>query len=439
MRIRTGISFIVIIIFATVGFSMTANPIISRGKTVYSSRGNLSYLTDNKYGGQAFMVSDNSWIAINVDAGPAKVLLNWNNPGYSWSDLIASATSCKSGLNVPVDYDILISTNSTNGDDGDWTPVLNIRNNSVTARAHSIDFGNSQWLKMSIVNGGGSIDEIEVFDVTSGGDDIWFFPGTSISANAYKSNPPSESFADLITKSNPSFTPAVIRGGIPCINSTTMANDISAYIDIARNAKYWAIEMGTNDAWGGSAYNVSTYKSNMQKIIDSCKANGIQPVIAKIIGTDSSKAGWQVHPGFLRAIDSLTVKNNLIPGPDFYTYFSTHTSELSDGVHPNAAGGASMFRLWAEKMDSLYAISVSTKKGTKQTEKMHSGMMQLKLVNKQYEISVKCAGTLSIYSLSGALINEVYLPANGSYKPDTKRGVCIARFLSSSVLLNTCY
>ena len=86
MRIRTGISFIVIIIFATVGFSMTANPIISRGKTVYSSRGNLSYLTDNKYGGQAFMVSDNSWIAINVDAGPAKVLLNWNNPGYSWSD-----------------------------------------------------------------------------------------------------------------------------------------------------------------------------------------------------------------------------------------------------------------------------------------------------------------------------------------------------------------
>jgi len=281
MRIRTGISFIVIIIFATVGFSMTANPIISRGKTVYSSRGNLSYLTDNKYGGQAFMVSDNSWIAINVDAGPAKVLLNWNNPGYSWSDLIASATSCKSGLNVPVDYDILISTNSTNGDDGDWTPVLNIRNNSVTARAHSIDFGNSQWLKMSIVKGGGSIDEIEVFDVTSGGDDIWFFPGTSISANAYKSNPPSESFADLITKSNPSFTPAVIRGGIPCINSTTMANDISAYIDIARNAKYWAIEMGTNDAWGGSAYNVSTYKSNMQKIIDSCKANGIQPVIAR--------------------------------------------------------------------------------------------------------------------------------------------------------------
>jgi len=214
-----------------------------------------------------------------------------------------------------------------------------------------------------------------------------------------------------------------------------MADDISKYLDAAGNARYWAIEMGTNDAWSGSNYNVPTFRNNLQLIIDSCKAHNIQPVIARIIGTDSSKAGWQVHPDFLKAIDSLTVKNDLIPGPDLYTYFSTHTSELSDGVHPTAVGGASVFRLWAEKMNNLYEMTASINKTKRASEKVHSGVMNVTDVNGYHVVNVESAGTLSIYSLKGALLKKVYLPAKGSYQFDKSKGVCIARFLSSTVLL----
>jgi hypothetical protein len=100
-----------------------------------------------------------------------------------------------------------------------------------------------------------------------------------------------------------------------------MANDISKYLNMTRNVRFWAIEMGTNDAWGGSNSNVLTFKKNMQLIIDSCKANNIHPIIARIIGTDSSKAKWQVHPDFLKAIDSLTIKNNLILDRTFFPIF----------------------------------------------------------------------------------------------------------------------
>jgi hypothetical protein len=123
--------------------------------------------------------------------------------------------------------------------------------------------------------------------------------------------------------------------------------------------KFWAIEMGTNDAWGGGDWNLNTYVSNMQTIIDSAKAHCITPVIARIIATDSSKAGWQVNPAFLDAVDKLTSDNNLPAGPDFYGYFKEHPELLaSDGVHPNSEtkGGQAMHHLWAEALSPLYDV-----------------------------------------------------------------------------------
>jgi hypothetical protein len=89
------------------------------------------------------------------------------------------------------------------------------------------------------------------------------------SANAFKASVPAENFADLVGKTHPSFTPAIIRGAIPCIKSGDIVSDISKYLDMARNVKFWAIEMGTNDAWGGTNANVTTFKNNMKHIIDS--------------------------------------------------------------------------------------------------------------------------------------------------------------------------
>jgi hypothetical protein len=102
----------------------------------------------------------------------------------------------------------------------------------------------------------------------------------------------------------------------------------------------------------------------MQTIIDSAKAHGITPVIARIIATDSSKAGWQINPAYLDAVDKLIKDNGLPQGPDFYSYFKEHPELLaSDGVHPNGdkKGGQAMHHLWAEALAPLYAAGDTTK------------------------------------------------------------------------------
>ncbi len=433
-RTRLIVSLFSIIVFYICTSALTPNPLISRNKPIYGPpNSNVGILVNGKYGGEACNVNDGFWVAIKLDGNYPKILINWNNTSSQWSDSLSDSNSCKGAGSIPRDYDILKSSNSTDGIDGNWTTALTIRNNIVSARAHSIDFSGSQWVKMSIKKGSGTLDEIEIFDVSKGNDDTWFFPGTSITAVTYKSHPPAKNFADLITEKHPEFSPAIIRGGIGCIRSCYMADGISRYLAAAGNVNYWAIEMGTNDAWGGGNYFVPSFTKNMQLIIDSCKAHTIQPIIARMLATDSAKVKWQVHPDFLKAIDSLTKKNNLIPGPDLFTYFSTHPSELSgeggDGVHPTTVGGASICRLWAEKMDSLYLSATSIDNKLIPSKNLHSNKIHLSTVNRNFIANVKCAGTLSVYTLKGILLERINLEAKASYKINN-RGFLIISFSS---------
>jgi lysophospholipase L1-like esterase len=334
------------------------NPLISRGKPVFTSKGSAAYLVDDLFNTSSWTVSNNTWIAIEVGSGASQVFFTWNNPTYAWSNELSPA-QCPNSNSFPVDYNLLVSSNSTDGVDGDWTIADSIRSNIVVARGHLIDFTGAKWVKMQIITGGGQIDEIEVFDASNGDEDVWFFAGTSISANAFKGTPPGKTFADLLTQKHAEYNPAMIRGGIGCINSNDFVNNLPKYLKMAGNAHYWAIEMGTNDAWGGTNANVTTFKSNLQIVIDSCKAHGIQPILARVLATNpaytTNPTGWQIHPDYLKAVDDLTKSNNLIPGPDFYTWFLTHPDDLNtDGVHPSAFGAASIHMLWAQKMDSLY-------------------------------------------------------------------------------------
>ncbi|NLD91494.1 MAG: SGNH/GDSL hydrolase family protein [Fibrobacter sp.] len=434
--VSVTVSFLFLLLIVLNSYAITPNPIISRGKPVFGSpSSNITSLVNGKYG-DVWMVSNGSWAAIDVGTGYTKVLVNWNNTGGSWSDSIASATSCRQGMSIPVDYELLASSNSTDGTDGDWKSVLTIQNNTVSARSHSIDIGGANWVKMSVTKGGGFIDELEVFDLSKGGDDIWFFPGTSITAVSYKSTVPSKNFADFVNEKHASYNPAIIRGGIGCINSTTMANDISRYLDMTRNVKYWAIEMGTNDAWGGGTYNLPAYIKNMQKIIDSCKANNIQPIIARMIATDSAKAKWQVHPDFLKAIDSLTEINGLIPGPDLYAYFSKHPEEFSDGVHPNTTGALSLIRLWAEKMDSLYNETTVMKPELVVKSQAQSWLISIKSNAQFYTITANRSGTLTIHSLTGKLLTKTLLGQNESFSLAKTRVYSIIRFSSETGIEN---
>ena len=335
--------------------AITPNKLVSGRLPAYTGTATTDYLTDGYL--TNWKSSNAKEIALNVGEGPTKLRINWESYGdCAWATNFTSGCG-HTGVALS-NFKILTSANSTDGTDGDWEEAATITNNPVMARGVDIDFTGKSWFKFVSNGDVGQILEIEAFDMSNGGTDTWFFMGTSISQMGIKQQDTDSTTAQLIHARFPEYTPAMLRGGIGCINSTEVVEHLKEYLEYAGNVKFWAIEMGTNDAWGGGDWNLATYKKNMQTIIDSAKAHGITPVISQIIATDEAKAGWQVNPKFLEAIDKLTEDNNLPKGPDFYSYFKEHPELLaSDGVHPNGdtKGGQAMHHLWAEALAPLYA------------------------------------------------------------------------------------
>jgi hypothetical protein len=125
-----------------------------------------------------------------------------------------------------------------------------------------------------------------------------------------------------------------------------------------------------------------------------------------MIATNSVLAGWQVHQAFLNAIDDLTSQNNLIAGPDLFTYFVAHPTELnSDGIHPNATGAASIQRLWAQKMMPVYTAATGIEQVNSTPDDIRIYPNPTK--DSRFTISLKNSAPESqvqIYNLQGKLV-----------------------------------
>jgi lysophospholipase L1-like esterase len=334
---------------------------ISLQKTVFASpTSNAGALTDGKFG-SPWSYGASTWAAIQVGTGPTQVLVAWNDPTGNWSDSVPSAGVCQKGTTFPTGYRILTSANSTTGSDGTWTPQVVVTKNVVSARAHLAPFDGASWIKIEVTGGTGSMDEIEVFDATGGLTDSWFFLGTSISQMTYKSFLPDSTFSDLVHARVPANTPAMVRGGVPCISSTNVVNSLPRYLDLMTGVRYVAVELGTNDGYNNGSSNLATFKKNLQTLVDSIRGRGMEPVLARVLSTNPAKANWQIDPGYPLAVDTLRTRNNLVAGPDLNGWFLQHPDELgSDGIHPNATGAQSIQRLWAEAMaKNLYGADVA--------------------------------------------------------------------------------
>lgn len=390
--------------------AITPNTLLSRGLTAYTANGENTYITDGTLTNWKQCTSKD--IALNVGEGPERLFITWESYGdCAW------ATNFTSGCGhsgVPLrNFQILTSANSTNGQDGDWTIAAEVKDNEVMARGIYIDFSGMSWFRFVSKDEVGQILEIEAFDATQNGDDTWFFMGTSISQMGLKQQETDSTTADIIHARYPQFTPAMLRGGIGCINSTEVVAHLNDYLRYAGNVKHWAIEMGTNDAWGGGDWNLDNYKRNMQTIIDSAKAHGIEPIIARIIATNEKEAGWQINEKFLQTIDELTEENQLHKGPDFYSYFLEHPELIaSDGVHPNGEtrGGQAMHHLWAEALAPLYEKEqeLTPNDSTETFASMSTSKLPLISVNgNNIELwNVETDMTLSIRSLAGREIEN---------------------------------
>ena len=343
-------------------FAITPNKLISGGLKAYTGSTTTDYLTDGFL--TNWKSSSEKEIALNVGAGPKKLFITWESLGdCAWATNFTS--NCGHSGVALSNFKILTSANSTDGTDGDWTEAASIVDNPVMARGVQIDFEGKSWFKFVSEGEVGKLLEIEAFDMTDGGTDTWFFMGTSLSQMGIKQQETDSTTAQLIHARFPNYTPAMLRGGIGCINSTEVVAHLDEYLKYAGNVKYWAIEMGTNDAWGGGDWDLDAYVKNMQTIIDSAKAHNITPIIARIMATNPEKSGWQINSAFLEAVDKLVEDNKLPKGPDFYNYFLEHPELLgNDGIHPNSEGGGqAMHHLWAEALAPLYAAGDSSKNG----------------------------------------------------------------------------
>lgn len=399
-------------------YGITPNKLVSGGLPAHTGATTTDYLTDGYL--TNWKSSSAKEIALNVGEGPKKLLINWESFGdCAWATDFTSGCG-HSGVALS-NFKILTSANSTDGTDGDWEVAATIQNNPVMARGVTIDFAGKSWFKIASEGDVGKILEIEAFDMSAGGTDTWFFMGTSISQMGIKQQDTDSTTAQLIHAKFPEYTPAMLRGGIGCINSTEVVEHLSEYLEYAGNVKFWAIEMGTNDAWGGGDWNLNTYVSNMQTIIDSAKAHGITPVIARIIATDSAKAGWQINPAYLEAVDKLVEDNDLPQGPDFYSYFKEHPELLaSDGVHPNAEtkGGQAMHHLWAEALAPLYAAgdTATTKPDSSTALKTASKFVAPRIYAQGKSIFVEGnllnATSVTLVSATGQLISQKALSKN---------------------------
>jgi acyl-CoA thioesterase-1 len=334
------------------------NPLVSRSKRVvgWSSLQfpHLPNINDGDYStswGAGRPTPDQpAWVAIDVGAGPRRVLVNWSSGGsYNYEE---------TDYGSPGAYRIETSGDSTDGVNGTWRTVVDVLRVSTHGLAHSFDFDGQRWVKLVVTGtpaqspNGVQISEVDVHDVSAGAEDSWFFVGDSITALAFNRTPAHQpSFAAWVNRRRGEYFPAMIDGGHGGDKSDEGATRIGECLLGNPDVHFWAIAFGTNDA-AGNASETTRFRRNMETIVNRVREAGRLPILATI--PFASDGQHENIPSFNRALEEIRAANALAPGPDLYAWFVAHPDELQDGVHPSDRGVVSINRLWAEAVAALY-------------------------------------------------------------------------------------
>lgn len=316
-----------------------------------SGPGGSGVLTDRKFGDWGFWQLQTSLLpgscAIHLKNGASKVLFAWFSD-YSFD--FTDATSL-----APQDYDIAVSSNSTNGSDGTWQNVVSVRGNHARAREHTFAFAGMSWIRMTALAGQPNptqpyvrVDELEVFDAQSLGTNTFFFSGDSITAmsfSRYASDSPA--FADLVARCAPQRYPLMIDGGMGGQTSDGAVQQLASWQNMLPDMHYWLLGWGTNDALNDIS--PDAFRTKVQTLVTAILQRGDVPILAHIPyaayhGNTSLDAEIQQ---LNKVIDEVTASNGLIPGPDLYGLVRAHPEYLGpDQLHPNGAGSVAINALW---------------------------------------------------------------------------------------------
>ncbi|HEU5349380.1 MAG TPA: GDSL-type esterase/lipase family protein [Ktedonobacterales bacterium] len=328
-----------------------------------SGPGGPQALLDGKFGNWGFwQIATNAMpgsCAIHLKTNARNVILAWFSD-YSF-DLV-DPTSL-----APQDYDIAVSGDSTNGRDGSWRTVAQVRGNHARAREHRFDFTGMSWIRMIALKGQPEasqpymrIDEIEVFDTHNLGANTFFFSGDSITAisyNRYAENLPS--FADNMQRCAPQQYPLMINGGFGGQSLDGVVGEFTTWQTMFPDMRYWLLGWGTNDALNNESPEV--FQQRLQTAVTVILQNGHVPILAHIPYATYRGGPSDLDAEIQRlnaAIDAVTAANHLIPGPDLYALVSAHHEYLGpDGIHPNGAGAVAINKLWFQTLRSHLGLS----------------------------------------------------------------------------------
>ncbi len=338
---------------------IAANPLVSRGRPVkgwspreYSEPGSALDGDRTTHWDAGEPTPDRAaWLSIDLGRGPGRALLVWSAAGSFNYD--------ETDYGSPGAFRIEASSDSSDGQDGAWTTVADAPGVSTHGGELAFDFAGFRWVKFVVTAApsrspnGVQIDRIDVHDISAGASDTWFFMGDSITAFAFgQSVPRGAGFADDVQRQHPEYYPAVINGGVGGDKSGDGVEHVDAWLRQNPDARFWAIGYGSNDSAGDST-DTTSFRKNMQTIIDRIRGAGHVPILARIpYATDGQHS---TIPRFNDIVDELQRENSLPMGPDLYRYFRAHPDQLRDGLHPDQRGIEAINRLWAAAVDPLYA------------------------------------------------------------------------------------
>jgi acyl-CoA thioesterase-1 len=335
------------------GAPLVPAPLVSRGKRVESSPRGGAVVVDGVYRTAASWAgghptpSSPSWVAIEIGSGYSRLLLSWTSSGnHDWWDQTYGA---------PVDYRIETSADSTDGRDGTWRTAVAVTGNPVRTRAHAFDFAGQRWVRMSVTRlpadvfrWGLFLDEIDVHDVSRGGDDVWVFFGDSITSEVFDRAPAHQpSFAEAIAAAHPGTFPATICAGKGNLHHADAPARLDALLALVPDARVVALSFGSND-WDPVAF-----RRDLVAAVRKVRAAGKIPIVARIPFRSDARVDFAARLDAV--VDEVTREQGLVPGPDLYAWFRAHPERLADGLHPDDAGAREMIRLWAEAAAPLYA------------------------------------------------------------------------------------
>ncbi len=327
-------------------------PHLSRGKRVTTSSGDGSplvdgvYRTGGKWGGGKPSSQSPAWAAIEIGRGPSRLLLSWTSSGnHDYWDQFYGA---------PVDYRIEVSGDSTDGRNGTWRTAVDVKDNPAHGRAHSFPFEGMRWVRLSVtrlaaeVNVWGLfLDELDVHDLSGGGNDVWAFLGDSITAEtADRGTPRRPAFMDQIAARHPGYRPATLNLGLCRFKTPDVLARLDQLLALNPDAHVWAILIGSNDG------TPEMVRDALRPILEKLRAAGKVPVVARI--PFQTKYGPDYAAPKNVALDEVVRAAGLAPGPDLYAWFKAHPERLRDGLHPDDAGAIELNRLWAEAAAPLY-------------------------------------------------------------------------------------